>query len=98
MIGIGNYRRSLFPRSQATGVEKQSPGLPAPPQPAFTYDFIVSPTGSAGGDGTLANPWSLAYAIAGAGGQIVPGKHIGLRGGQYIDGSAKRFTIAGQKI
>lgn len=97
MIGIGNYRRSLFPRSSATGVEKQSPGLPAPPQPPFSYDYFVSPTGSASNDGSLASPWSLAYAIAGAGGLIVPGKHIGCRGGQYIDGSAKRFTIAGQK-
>lgn len=75
-------------------MEKRAPSMPAPPLPPFTYDYFVSPTGGTGA-GTLADPWSLAYAIGGAGGLIVPGKHIGLRGGQYIDGAAKRFTIAG---
>lgn len=83
--------------SEATGNAKQSPGLPAPPQPPFRYDYYVSPTGSSSNPGTLASPWSLTYAIAGAGGLIVPGIHIGLRAGQYTLSSAKRFTIAGLK-
>lgn len=88
------YRRP-FPRSEATKVGKQSPGLPAPPQPPFQYDYFVSPSGSALNNGSLASPWSLAYAISGAGGLIVPGKHIGVRGGQYIDSTEKKFTVAG---
>lgn len=97
MIGISRYIRSGFPRSEATGVEKRAPSFPAPPQPPFTYDYFVSPSGSASNSGTIGSPWSLAYAIAGAGGLVIPGVHIGLRGGQYIDAAAKRFTIAGLK-
>lgn len=95
---IGRYIRSGFPRSEATGVEKRSPGLPPPPQPPFQYDYFAAPTGTPLGSGTLESPWDIGTVIAGGtSGQIVPGKHIGYRGGQYISASAKRFTIAGQK-
>lgn len=75
---------------------KQSPGLPAPPVPPFRYDYFVSPSGSAANDGLSAlTPWSLDFAIAGAGGLIVPGKQIGVLGGQYISGSPRHFAVAG---
>src|SRR5439155_6867750 len=52
-------------------------------------DFIVAPTGGTGA-GTLADPWSLAYAIGiGAGSARGDGKlpstgaQVGLRGGLY---------------
>ena len=55
----------------------------------FAFDFIVSPDGGAGA-GTLADPWSLAYAIGiGAGtargdGKLpAAGAHVGLRAGLY---------------
>jgi hypothetical protein len=45
--------------------------------------FYVSPTGSSGNPGTKAGPWSLSYALGGAGGQIQPGDTVWLRGGTY---------------
>lgn len=89
------YRRIGLPMSEATGNAKQSPGLPRPPQPPFTYDYFVSPTGSAANPGTLASPWTLDYAIAGAGGLVVPGIHIGCLAGQYIISSSRKWTITG---
>lgn len=91
------YRRIGLPMSEATGNAKQSPGLPAPPQPPFHYDYFVSPSGSASNPGTIANPWTLDYAISGAGGLLVPGVHIGVRGGQYTISTTRRWTIAGTK-
>lgn len=92
-----SYLRSGFPRSEATGIEKRAPSMPAPPQPPFRYDFFVSPTGSGSNLGTFESPWTLAYARGGANGLIVPGVHVGVRAGQYFDSSPKTFTIAGLK-
>lgn len=91
------YRRIGLPMSEATKLAKQSPGNPAPPQPPFQYDYFVSPSGSSANPGTLTQPWTLDYAISGAGGLIVPGVHIGVRGGQYIISSSRKWTIAGTK-
>lgn len=44
---------------------------------------FVSPTGSSSGDGTMGNPWDLATALAGAGGKILAGDTVWLRGGTY---------------
>jgi len=63
--------------------------IPTPPSPGppFAFDFYVSPTGGTGA-GTLGDPWSLSYALSGAGGAIVPGKKIGMRGGTYNAGGS----------
>lgn len=52
------------------------------PLSTFVPDFYVSPTGGTGA-GTISDPWSLIYAIGGAGGVIQPGHKIALRGGIY---------------
>ena len=44
---------------------------------------FVTPTGTSSGDGTMAKPWDLATALAGAGGKILPGDTVWLRGGTY---------------
>ncbi|HTI05340.1 MAG TPA: Ig-like domain-containing protein [Gemmatimonadales bacterium] len=44
---------------------------------------FVSPAGSSSGDGTMAKPWDLATALSGAGGKILPGDTVWLRGGTY---------------
>ena len=44
---------------------------------------FVTPTGSSSGDGTMAKPWDLATALSGAGGKILPGDTVWLRGGTY---------------
>ena len=44
---------------------------------------FVSPTGSSGGDGSMARPWDLSTALSGAGGRVVAGDTIWLRGGTY---------------
>lgn len=71
--------------------------MPAPPLPPFSYDYFVSPSGSGSNLGTFESPWTLTYARGGAGGAVVPGVHIGNRGGQYFDSGPKVFTVAGQK-
>ena len=43
----------------------------------------VSPTGSSGGDGSVNRPWDINTALSGAGGRIVPGDTVWLRGGTY---------------
>lgn len=50
-------------------------------------DYYVSPTvvGSSG-NGSMASPWSLAYAASCAGGQIDPGDRVNLLGGTYSGG------------
>lgn len=51
-------------------------------QPAATNHF-VSPTGTSGGDGSISNPWDLQTALDGAGGRILAGDTVWLRGGTY---------------
>ena len=49
--------------------------------PAST--FYVAPTGTAAGNGSLAHPWDLATALAGARGTIQPGDTVWLTNGRY---------------
>jgi hypothetical protein len=55
--------------------------------------YYVSPTGSSAGDGSIGQPWNLATALAGAGGRVLPGDTIWLRGGTYRGGY--RSTLRG---
>lgn len=57
-------------------------------------DRFVSPTGSAGNPGTIAEPWSLAHAIAGAGGVIAAGDTVWMRGGTYRQSGVWVMTVA----
>lgn len=81
--------------SEATGLAKRSPSLPAPPQPPFAYNFFVSPTGSASNLGTFESPATLDLARAGAGGAIGPDAKIGLRGGEYVATNPRQWTVQG---
>ncbi|MGZ8377117.1 MAG: hypothetical protein ACXWZS_02690 [Gemmatirosa sp.] len=55
---------------------------PAPTTPnAPTTGRFVSPTGSAGNDGSLARPWDLRSALAGS--TVRAGETVWLRGGTY---------------
>lgn len=47
-------------------------------------NYFVSDAGSSSNSGTIASPWSLTYAFAGAGGVIAPGDTIWIRGGTYV--------------
>ena len=49
---------------------------------ALATDFFASPSGSASGDGTIGNPWSLAKALSQPA-TVRPGDTIWLRGGTY---------------
>jgi hypothetical protein len=49
-------------------------------------DHYVSPAGLNTNPGTLLAPWDFAHALAGAGGAIVPGDTMWLRGGTYMRG------------
>src|SRR5712692_3298466 len=45
-------------------------------------EFFVSPSGTADGNGTIGNPWSLAFALSQPA-AVMPGDTIWLRGGIY---------------
>ena len=45
--------------------------------------YYAAPSGSSGGDGSLARPWDLTTALAGGNGRVQPGDTIWLRGGTY---------------
>lgn len=61
----------------------------ARPSPAGTTHprgasgYYVSPTASASGTGTAAQPWTLQDALSGAAGRLQPGDTVWLRGGTY---------------
>jgi len=70
--------------------------------PAAPAGHFVSPTGSARGDGTAADPWTLDTALAGGGGggRIHAGDTVWLRGGTYrgsfrttLDGAPGRWIV-----
>ena len=45
--------------------------------------YYVSPSGTSSGDGSTSRPWSLAMALAGAGGKVQPGDTVWMRAGTY---------------
>lgn len=49
-------------------------------------EYYVAVAGSALNPGTFAQPWDLAHALTGAGGVILPGDTIWIRGGTYTRG------------
>jgi len=61
---------------------------------AYTCDKFVSPTGTSGGDGSSAAPWSLSSAITGAGGRIQGGHTVCLKEGTYPLSNA-RLSVSG---
>ena len=52
----------------------------APPSLAIDFFVAPAPTGSSANAGTYNSPWTLDYALAGAGGSVVAGKTVALRG------------------
>jgi len=67
-------------------------GVQPPPRPTVHF---ASPTGSPAGDGSSAQPWNLATALAGAAGKVQPGDTIWLRGGTYMPTAALMSSVAG---
>lgn len=63
------------------------------PTLSSTLALYVSPSGGTGA-GTITDPWSLAYALSGAGGRVLPGDTIWLRGGNYV-GNTFTSTLTG---
>jgi hypothetical protein len=60
-----------------------TPPTPSEPPSGAHEGWYVAPGGSASAAGTAAAPWSLAHALAGAGGRIQPGDTVWVRGGTY---------------
>lgn len=52
----------------------------------------VSTSGVASGGGTASAPWTLAYALSGAGGQIANGETVWIRGGTYSNAATALTT------
>jgi len=64
------------------GCEAGSPSEPLPP--GDRVGWYVRTTGTNQGNGTDTLPWSLAYALNGAGGAIDPGDTLWIRRGAYV--------------
>jgi len=62
---------------------------------SFVYHYHVAPNGTATASGRIDDPWSLEFAIGGAGGKIKPGHHIAVHGGTYKPVSSISFTTIG---
>jgi hypothetical protein len=58
-------------------------GATQPQQPAERVGYHVAPSGSASGDGSRGNPWSLEHALNGAAGRIQAGDTVWLHAGTY---------------
>ena len=54
-----------------------------PPPPTNRGGYYASPSGSSSGDGSLARPWDLGTALAGAGGRVLAGDTVWMLGGTY---------------
>src|SRR6266480_3843146 len=97
MLGIsrgfsvrGSMDLLLKPSPGVSLVPGQLPGFPPP------SGWFVAPNGSSSNSGSIASPWSLDYAIAGAGGQVLPGQTVWLRGGNYgISTTIWQWTVNG---
>ena len=50
--------------------------------------WYVSPIGTSAGAGTAASPWDLQTALDGAGGKVLPGDTVWIRGGTYPAGGS----------
>ena len=70
-------------RNGASNVTVRATTAPPGEEPVGHKGFQVSPSGNSSADGSAANPWSLAYAVSGAGGRIQPGDTVWLRAGTY---------------
>lgn len=75
-------------RGTAAVAVSLAPAPPPPPAPGTYKGWYVTPTGSASGTGTSASPWSLQTALSGAGGKVLPGDTVWIRGGTYPNGGS----------
>lgn len=71
------------------GHDTSGPPLP----PGTRVGYYVTTSGSSAGDGTTGSPWSLSYALSGAGGVVNPGDTIWIRAGTYTGSFTS--TLAG---
>jgi hypothetical protein len=60
---------------------------------ASATSFYASPSGSAGGDGTIGKPWTLTKALSQPAG-VRPGDTIWLRGGTYAGGTGSAYSFS----
>lgn len=83
----GSYRviarESTGTLADTSAVSVTTAPAPPPPPPTDHAGWQVTPNGSSTGQGTRDSPWSLTYALSGAGGRIVAGDTVWLRGGNY---------------
>jgi hypothetical protein len=76
----------------ACATENPTGAVGGPPPPPRS-GWHVSPSGTAGGSGSIGSPWNLGYALSGASGKIQPGDTVWLHGGTYR--GAFVATVAG---
>jgi len=82
VLGMGMHRSLVICVALVgAGCGRETSGPPLPPGTRVGY--YVTPAGTSAGDGSDADPWSLSYALGGAGGQVNPGDTIWVRGGTY---------------
>jgi parallel beta-helix repeat protein len=90
VTGMGAGTATISATSEGrTGVATVTVTTSATTRPGFH----VSPAGSSANDGSASRPWSLTYALSGAGGRIQPGDTVWLRNGTYA--GSFRTSISG---
>jgi hypothetical protein len=91
-LAAGSYTGTVTVNGGAAGSATVDVGLTiaagqagTPPPPSGGNSWFVTTTGSPGGDGSGANPWDLATALAGPR-AVKPGDTIWVHGGRYGGG------------
>jgi hypothetical protein len=75
------------PSPDASAPDALAPDASNPPPPPNGNSWYVSATGSASGDGSIANPWDIDTALAQPS-TVHPGDTIWIRGGKYGGGQS----------
>lgn len=92
-VTVGGQGGSEPPPSDSTSPPPVD-STPLPPDGGKRVGWYVAPNGSSSSTGAIERPWSIQYAITGAGRKIQPGDTVWFRGGTYrgdfeitVDGS-----------
>ena len=95
VTGVGSGTASITATSEGTN-GSASVAVTTPPAPGTHTGYYVAPSGSSSNDGSSSQPWTLAYALGGAGGRIQPGDTVWVRGGTYY--APLRSTLSGTAV
>ena len=82
--GSSSVTASAGGKSASASVTVSAIPVPPPAQSGPRVGHYAAPNGSSSNDGSYNSPWDLQTALSGAGGRVVAGDTVWLRGGTYV--------------